>query len=208
LSMAILLAFTSCAPRYIAPQPEFAWPEMALSKIGDSLGIYIPYDNLNLICKPDLSQPCCIHKDIHIGDGASQAVLSASQAVFAYALMLGEQPTDTYIKSLNLRGLLHLKDITANFEFLPHIEDRFDNDKEIREPDKYDILITLNLNFSAIDFALDDISEFNISVLTESEKPAAKRKINSQLKKLSKTALEQAAGYLARKLVNFYGARS
>lgn len=205
--MAILLCIAGCAPQYIVPQPEFTWPEMATSKIGDSLGIYIPIDNLNLIYKPVTSQPCCIHKDIHIGEGASRAVLSASQAVFSYALMLGDRPNDTYIKSLNLRGLLHLKDITAVCEFLPHIEDHFDNDKNVRKPDKYNILITINLNFSAIDFTLDDIHEFSISVKTESERPVSKRRINNQLRKLSKTALEQAADYLARKLVNLYGAR-
>jgi hypothetical protein len=96
--------------RYITPKPDFTWPEMASSQIDDSLGIYIPTDNFELVLKADKGKKCCDHKDIKFGAGAWRMMRLASDAVFIKTIALGKKPTDTYIKSLGVRGVLHLKD--------------------------------------------------------------------------------------------------
>ena len=200
----ILIVLTSCSPPYILPQPDYSWPEMASSKIGDSLGIYIPPENLYLTYVSKNQDPCCDHKDIKLGQAAFKAINSSSQAVFSNVIMLGEKPSDTYIKSLNLRGLLHVKDISIAVEFIPHIDNHINSDKI----DQYDVVLTLNMNFSAIDFLLSDIREFNLKITTNSDDSISERSVNGLLKKLSQTALEQMADQLAHKLITIYGART
>jgi len=199
----LILLLITCGRPYITPHPEYSWPEMASSKIADSLGIYIPSENLSLIYKPRTAKSCCDHKDIKLGTGISKALISSSRAVFAETIMLDDKPSDTYIKSLNLRGLLHLKDISASLEFVPFIEDHSHADKL----EQYEVIITLSLNFSAIDFLLSDIREFNIDVTMEGEISVTQGRANRLLEKLCNSALERVADELARKLVTIYGAR-
>jgi len=200
----LILLFAACGRPYITPHPEYSWPEMASSIIDDSLGIYIPSENLSLIYKPRTATTCCDHKDIKLGTGISKALISSSRAVFTEAIMLDDKPSDTYIKSLNLRGLLHLKDISASLEFVPFIEDHSHADN----PDQYKVIITLSMNFTAIDFLLSDIREFNIDVTMESEISVTQGRANRLLEKLCNSALERVADELARKLVTIYGARA
>ena len=189
------------------PRPEFTWPHMAASRIADSLGIYIPPENLHLVKKPRKSDTCCEFKEIRIGAGIEQAVEQAGRAVFAHALMLGERPSDTYIKSLDLRGLLHLRDVTTQVEFVPYIKEHSARKKPKRHRERYNIIMSLDLNFSAISFRPADIREFSIDVMVESESAVGKRGINAELRRLCDTLLEKAAFKLARKLVVLYGAR-
>ena len=200
----LILLFAACGRPYITLHPEYSWPEMASSKIDDSLGIYIPSKNLNFIYRPRAIKSCCDHKDILLGTGISKALMSSSRAVFTGTIMLGDRPSDTYIKSLNLRGLLHLKDISASLEFVPFIADHSHADKL----EQYEVIITLSLNFSAIDFLLSDIREFNIDVVIESDASITQRGANRLLQKLCNSALERVADELARKLVTIYGART
>jgi hypothetical protein len=201
----IIAAIAGCGRyRYITPKPEFTWPEMASSQIGDSLGIYIPTDNLELVLKADKSKKCCDHKDIKFGAGAFQMMQQASEAVFTKTIPLGEKPTDTYIKSLGLRGVLHLKDYSANVEFIPYLE----NDQSETNIKLYNVTVNLTFNFTAIDFQMSDMREFNVAVESSSTLPIGKSKVNKTLKRLVDVALEKGAFNLARQLVNTYGARS
>lgn len=198
----ILLLPVGCA-RYIKPQPEFSWPEMENSKIDGALGIYISTEDINRVIRAEPEIRCIDYKDIFIGQGILKAVELSSQAVFFRTDYLGEKPSDTYIKSLNLRGLLHLKDVVASVNVLPYGSFSNKSDKEKR----YKVSIILNLNFSAIDFLLSDIRDFNIDVRIESDKAIPSNGINNSLENLSKLILEKAASQIARMLVNIYGAR-
>lgn len=200
-----MAAITGCGRyRYINPNPHYDWPAMESSRIGGALGVYVPENNLHLVYQHDISDECCKHRDIRIGSGLLKAARQSADAVFAETIILTGQPTDTYIKSLNLRGLLHLKDATANVEFIPYIPDN----KNAESVHLYNVRISLNLNFSAIDFLLDDIREFNIVVDSESDVPVKSRDMNKTLKRLSDKVFEKASDYLARELVTVYGARS
>ena len=202
--VAVVIILNGCGVRYITPKPQYTWPEMASSKIGDSLGIYIPPENLYLIYKSSESDDCCEHKGIRLGQGIVKAVMASSKAVFDKAVLLGEKPSDTYIKALNLRGLLHVKDVVIELEFVPHIEDHSKGKSDVM----YRVIITLSLNLTAIDFTLSDIRDFNLDIQIESDEPAAKKQINKLLQELTTKALERLADELARKLVTIYGARA
>jgi len=205
LGAAIIAVIAGCGRyRYITPKPSFTWPEMASSQIGDSLGIYIPTDNLELVLKADKSKKCCDHKDIKFGAGAFQMMRQASEAVFTKTIALGKKPTDTYIKSLGVRGVLHLKDYSASVEFIPHIE----NNQAEDEVNSYNVTVSLTFNFSAIDFQMSDLREFNVAVESSTVEPIGKKQVNKILSRLVDEALEKGALNLARELVNVYGARS
>lgn len=199
----LLLILPAGCARHIIPRPEFNWPEMESSKIDGILGIYISTDNVNRVILSDPEKNYFSHKDIFIGQGILQAIKLSSQAVFSKTIYLGEEPSDIYIRSLNLRGLLHLKDIVANVDILPY----GDEVNKKGESKLYKVSVMISLNFSAIDFLLSDIRDFNVDVQTESGKAIPQNKINSYLNNMSKSALEKAASQLARKLVNVYGAR-
>lgn len=198
----ILLLPVGCA-RYIVPQPEFSWPEMETSKIDGALGIYISAEDVNKIIHTDPEKSCLNHKDIFIGQGIHQAIELSSQAVFFKTSYLGEEPSDTYVKSLNLRGLLHLKDVVASVYILPY-GNVFNKNNEKK---RYKVSVMINLNFSTIDFLLSDIRDFNVDVRAESDRAVPTNKLNNSLNNLSESVLEKAASQLARKLVNIYGAR-
>jgi hypothetical protein len=70
------------------------------------------------------------------------------------------------------------------------------------------VTVSLTLNFSAIDFTMSDMREFNIAVESSSSEPVKRKQVNSALGRLVDEALEKAADHLARELVNTYGARS
>jgi len=205
LGAAIIAVIAGCGRyRYITPRPSFTWPEMASSQIGDSLGIYIPSDNLELVLKADKSKKCCDHKDIKFGVGAFQMMSQATEAVFYRSISLGKKPTDTYIKSLGVRGVLHLKDYSANVEFIPYIE----SDQAEDDVNSYNVTVSLTFNFSAIDFQMSDMREFNVAVESSTIEPVGKNRVNKTLSRLVDEALEKGALNLARELVNTYGARS
>ena len=204
LCAAIIAVIGGCGRyRYITPRPEFTWPEMASSQISGSLGIYIPSANLDLTLKADKSKKCCDHKDIKFGTGAFQMMQQASEAVFTKTIALGEKPTDTYIKSLGVRGVLHLKDYSANVEFIPYIE----NDQAEDDINSYNVTVSLTFNFSAIDFQQSDMREFNVAIESSPIAPIGKSRVNKTLSRLVDEALEKAAYNLAHELVNTYGAR-
>ncbi|MCP4582546.1 MAG: hypothetical protein GY839_13135 [candidate division Zixibacteria bacterium] len=201
----IIVVVAGCGRyRHIIPDPQFEWPEMASSKISDSLGIYIPADNLKFVLQSRNDDKCCRHKNIHFGEGARKALKSASEAVFRSTVMLGKKPTDTYIKSLGVRGVLHLKDISTNVEFIPYIESEAGADNI----SLYNIKVSLSMNISAIDLSQYDIREFNIDVESESNEAVPRKKLDKSLRQLVDIALEKAADYLARELINIYGARA
>ena len=140
ITIALLALIAGCGRyRYISPNPEYVWPQMESSRISGTLGVYIPDNNLHLIYKHELSDECCKHKDIKIGSGLEKAARQSSEAVFSKTRVLTGKPTDTYIKSLNLRGLLHLKDATANVEFIPF----FSDEEKSGEAKTYSVRISL-----------------------------------------------------------------
>jgi len=205
LCAVIIAVIAGCGRyRYITPKPDFTWPEMASSQIGGSLGVYIPADNLELVLKADESKKCCDHKDIKFGAGAFKMMRQASEAVFSNTIALGKKPTDTYIKSLGVRGVLHLKDYSANVEFIPYIA----SDQGKADIKSYNVTVSLTFNFSAIDLELSDMREFNVAVESSTAEPVGRKQVNGALGRLVDEALEKAADHLARELVNTYGARS
>jgi len=190
--------------RVIVPRPEFTWPEMASSKIYDSLGIYIPAENLNLVYHASEAGPCCEHKDLQIGRGVVKAITQSSNSVFSRTRLLGQRPTDTYIKSLHLRGVLNLKDLTVEIEFIPYIEAH----NNVERKEYYNIKVNIGLNLSAIDFKLSDIRDFHIEATSETAEAIAPGRVNRILEELASTALEKAAQQLAQKIMTIYGART
>jgi hypothetical protein len=200
----LLIAVVAGCSRVIVPRPEFTWPEMASSKIYDSLGIYIPAEKLNMVNRSNEDEPCCEHKALQIGRGVVKAITQSSNSVFIRARLLGQKPTDTYIKSLNLRGVLNLKDLAVDIDFIPFVEEH----KIVERKEYYNIKINISLNLSAIDFTLSNIQDFHIEATEETSEPIPPQRVNRTLEELTNTALEKAALDLARKIMTIYGART
>ena len=196
------LLIAGCS-RVIVPRPEFTWPEMASSKIYDSLGVYIPADKVNMAYRANETEPCCEFKPVQIGRGVAKAITQSSNSVFIRTRLLGRHPTDTYIKSLNLRGVLNLKDLTVDIDFKPFFEEH----KVDERRETYYVKINISLNLSAIDFKLSNIQDFHIEATEETTEAIPPRRVNRTVEELTNAALEKAALDLARKIMTIYGAR-
>jgi hypothetical protein len=203
--IAVILFIAGCGGfRYINPQPEFTWPEMQSSKISGKLGIYVPEKNVHYVYKADKDEKCCNHKSISVGKGLVRASEEASRSVFNNTIILEGEPTDTYIKSLDLRGLLHIKDTYFVVEFVPFVDDEHGSD----DVNLYTIKVGLELKSTAIDFLMDDIRGFTIDVNTSSSEPVSRHGVDGTLKKMVNVLFELAADHLAKELVIIYGART
>jgi len=206
LPILILLALiTGCGRmRYINPNPDFCWPEMESSQINGRLGVYISDENIHFNYKNASDSKCCKHKTIRVGEGLRKAASQASDAIFTGTAILSGEPTDTYIKTLNLRGLLHLKNVIFDVEFVPYIEPNHSGD----EINLYRIKVSMAAEGSAIDFAVSDMKRFPINADRESSTPVTRKQAGKILKQLVNELFHEAADQLARDLVNFYGARN
>ncbi len=201
----ILVLLVSCGRRgYIDPDPKFAWPEMISSQISGKIGINIPENILNQQYKAPDNIDCCEHKNVHLGRGLLEGSKQAAYSVFSDVVVLKSKPDDTYIKSLELRGLLNFKDAEMVVEFLPFIEQEYGSDKVYM----YDIKLSLNAEITAIDFMLSDIRGFTINVEYESIEPVPRHRINAALEPLADRLFELAADHLAKQIVTIYGARA
>ena len=201
----LLLAFIAgCGGRYIKPQPQYSWPEMAASQIVGSLGIYLDKDKLHLRYNSPAADDCCKHRAVMVGDGLLKAAKQAAEATFNRAIVLEGEPTDTYIKSLDLRGLLHLNDAYFDVEFIPHVDKEHGANKIY----SYTIKISLDMKLTAIDFPLSDIRGLTVEASATSSEPVPRHRVNKALQKLVDELFRTAASNLAHELVNFYGAKA
>ncbi len=201
----VLLTFLSCGRRaYISPEPHFDWPEMHSSLISGKLGIHIPEDILSKAYKPSETTDCCKHKAIDLGKGLLRFSEQSANSVFSEVRILEAKPNDTYIKSLELRGLLNFKDAGMVVEFMPYVEPEYGADNIYQ----YNIRLSLNIELTSIDFMLNDIRGFSINIENESTQPIPRHRINAALQNLVDELFELAADHLAKQIINMYGART
>ena len=203
-SMLLFVLIAGCGGRYIKPQPQFVWPEMASTQIGGSLGIYLDKDKLHLSYNSPAADDCCKHRAVMVGDGLLKAARQSGEAVFNETIVLKGEPTDTYIKSLDLRGLLHLNDAFFNVEFIPFV----DKNHGVQKIHLYNIKISLNMKLTAIDFKLSDIRGITVEANAQSSEPVSRHRVNKVMQKLVNELFSTAADNLARELVTAYGARA
>jgi len=130
-------------------------------------------------------------------------VLNAAEAVFHSAEMLPVKTSDTYIKERDLRGLVNIKQVNGLVEFALNVID-YDTSGTDRS---YTMIMSMIVNYSAIDFRLNDIREFTIEESLKSDNLINSRNVNKELKKISDEILEKQADALARELIKIYGAR-
>lgn len=205
ISISILMILTNCGRYgYIKPKPQYTWPEMSSSLISGRVGIHIPDAELHRQFKHDKSQGCCKHKTIRVGSGVLKASNQAVKSVFSETVVLKSEPNDTYIKSLDLRGLLNFKEVFFNIEFMPYVDEEHGSEKI----SKYNIKLSLNINLTSIDFLLSDIRGFSVNVESSSVEPIPRNRINKELEDLTDELFELAADHLAKELVIIFGART
>jgi hypothetical protein len=200
----LLLTLVAGCGGYIKPQPQFVWPEMASSQIVGSLGIYLDKDKLHLSYNSPAGDDCCKHRAVKVGDGLLEAARQSGEAVFNKTIVLKGEPTDTYIKSLDLRGLLHLNDAYFNVEFIPYVDKNHGAEKIYL----YHIKVSLDMKLTAIDFQLSDIRGITIEAGAQSNEPVPRHRVNKVMQKLVNELFSTAADNLARELVTAYGARA
>jgi len=193
-----------CGKQYIKPDPKYSYPEMEQSLIADSLGVYFSGDNLSFKIDFDNNNECCRHKSVLLGEGLQRAVGKSVEAVFRQSAMLPQRANDTVIKAMDLRGLLHVKKISGAIEFAANI----DSGDNRNSGEEYTIIMTVIVNFSAIDFRLSDIREFSLEQEVAAAIPVTARNVNDELEDLSNQTLEKLADALARELIKIYGARA
>jgi hypothetical protein len=196
-----LLGF-GCAG-HIRPKPDYAWPEMATNKIPGKLAIYIPPNQAKMIIKADPSAPCCPHKNLLIGKGASELTKEACLAIFNEAIIFDKKPTEEYLKNKGFRGLLTLDSIKVTLN-MPTITGQ--GDSAIVS----DLSLRLGIDYQAKDLLIkqDSLGTFGPDgQVGKKMTPADLKQTNTIIENITNRALKESGTYLAQSLANIFGAR-
>jgi len=199
-----LVSLLIACSAHIRPNPQYSWPDMASSKISGKLAVYIPREKLASVVKSESTPGRLKHKPLAIGAGAKIMTQQAVTAVFDNADYFDKIPDEKNLKNLGYRGLLVLDSINILLN-MPAVDSLVGDSLNIS-----DMSIRVGIVYTAHDYLIQLAEPVKFGPDGQVGKRmhrADLKKIDIVLKDITDRILKENADYLAKSLIQIYGAR-